>query len=246
MKKKYYWLSVFISILFLLSCSTVNNKYWENLTDRNFYFSRFLFVRKGSENAEVFKRMKDFQVNKLLKIISHKYNINIDSTDFNNFLISGDENRINATGILGKTNFTWKMHGKKDNVIELEYWNRLSLDNVYEIREYKVFIRVQGKTKAQFLGNFMDTVPELVTIAKNMGYERVEENSDNFYVNTENNSKVDLTGIGLDIKSSTAKKDKMSKPELKKIISDFINEMPKSDRKAFRDDLIKYLYQVIE
>ena len=95
MEKKSKYLLIIVSMFLLFSCSTWNKKSWENLTNRDFYFTKFTYVRKGIDKSDAFKQMKAFPVNKLLKIISHKYNINIDSSEFNDFLVIEDENKIN-------------------------------------------------------------------------------------------------------------------------------------------------------
>lgn len=240
-----------VMLLFLISsCSAWNIKEWENIQDRNFYFQKFTYYEKGIKNKKAFEEMKNFPVDKILKIIIHKYNINVDTSEYEDFLLYENTSKIEPAGILSP--YIWENNSKNTNTIELEFRKELTSKLDYTLLRYYIFLKTNGKTRAEFMGQLNEQTPNLVTIAKAMDYSRVNPNSDDSYVNNENKSVVDLTTGIFKNKPPEAKGDLAVKagknyPEkMKSEIKDYIKNLSPADRKKFRDDIIKYLYKVIE
>ncbi|MBN2039913.1 MAG: hypothetical protein JW864_07730 [Spirochaetes bacterium] len=246
MQKKTKGVLLILSIVLFFSCSTWNNKSWENLEDRTFYLSEFFIEKKLSDSDEIFKLMKEFPLYKVLKLISNKYNLEVDSSEFSDFLIMNDETRLKIGGLTG-SKYTWETEKQKDNTIEIQYWYVLNERNpAQSARSYKIYLKVKGKKRAIFEGYFIDTVPDHVIIAKGMNYSPADKKNKNLFINKDNNTTLDITDAKKDIITVSKEDDKLSKPELKKLVGDFIKDLPKSERKEFRDDLIKYLYRIVE
>ena len=64
----------------------------------------FLIYSKGINDKIAFKMMKSFPVDKILAVLSQKYNISIDSSDYADF-ISSDTPEFEDEGLLGTSMF---------------------------------------------------------------------------------------------------------------------------------------------
>ncbi len=242
---------IIVMFLFILcSCSTWSNKEWENLQDRDFHFQKFSYFEKGVNNKKVFEEMKNFPVDKILKIITHKYGIKVDTTEYEDFLRYEDTSKIEQASIFSP--FIWGNSSKNTNTIELEFRKELTEKLDYTKLRYYLYLKTGGKTRAEFLAQLNEKTPYLVTIAKSMDYSRVNPNSDDSYVNNGNKSVVDLTTGIFKNKPADAKTDIAIKPgkdypeKMKSEIREYIKNLSPADRRRFRDDTIKYLYKVIE
>jgi hypothetical protein len=242
---------IILLIFFISSCSTWSNKEWENLQDKNFHFQKFMYSQKGINSKKAFEEIKNFPADKVLKVIAHKYNINIDTSEYEEFLAYEDISNLAVTGFLNE-NYTWENKNKNTNVIELEYRRDFLNREQYNKIRFYIFINVNGKTRTEFLGELTEKVPFLLTIAKSMDYSRVDKNSDSSYVNNETKAVVDLTtgvfkNIPRDAKAGQEVKIGKDYPDkMKNDIREYIKSLSPADRKKFRDDTIKYLYKVIE
>jgi hypothetical protein len=234
-------LTILLALFFICSCASRNAKKWEELKDRDFYFQKFKYSEKGINKNKALEFMKRFPTGKILKILSHKYNINIDSSEFEDFLVSNKITEIKTKGLITDIEFIWQNKNKHENTIEFDYNNFLpNAMGFGEETEYIISLEVNDRNMDTFMGKIISKTPVLVTIANNIGYSRLNENSDDFYINKENKSVVCLTS------AAAMEKNIISKESIKKEIKEFMNTMKQDEKKKFRDDIIKFLYNVIE
>ncbi len=241
-------LTIIIGLFFISTCSTWSMKDWEKIENRNFYFSKFFIYRKGSNRQEAFDVMKNFPVREIAKIISNKYNINVDVSEFEDFIFFGNVSKIKVSGLLIESNYVWESGDKNPNTVELEYVCKLDDQTVTEIKDFRIILKSNGKDRASFFGNLYDSDPLLVIVADRLGYSRLNKDSDDFYVNNITKEKVDLR-TGPEDEKTIARRKKIitnSEEQIKQQIKDYIKDMPQDKKRKFRDDIIKYLYKVIE
>jgi hypothetical protein len=249
LQKQLFFILLFM--LLFISCSTWSKTEFEKLPDKNFNFQKFSYTQKGINGKKAFVEMKNFPTDKLLKVISHKYNISIDTSEYEDFLKFEDLSDLTITGFLNQE-YKWENKNKNKNIIEIEYRIDEKVQQQYFQRRYYIFIKIDGKSRTEFSGELSDKEPYLLTIAKDMDYSRVDKNSDNSYINDETKSVVDVsTGIFKNLPREskadlTVKIGKDYPDRMKNDIREYIKILSPADRKKFRDDTIKYLYKVIE
>ncbi len=140
-------------LLFLqLSCTLWNERDWEKLQDRQFYFSRFSYFLKGHDKATALRFMREFPVKEMMALVSVKYRIQVDMTHFRDFVDKGDASQLKAFGVIMDETFLWQNDENKKNIVEFEYVNRF-IDESGELeRSYTLTIKTGRWTRALFSG----------------------------------------------------------------------------------------------
>ncbi len=131
-----------------LSCTIWNTTQWKDLQNRDFYLTRFVVYNKGSNSTNAFRLMQSFQLKKTMEIISRKYNININISNFNEYIKNGKASDLEVFGVLTNDRFTWENTDRKLNVIEIEYnlQGKETFDGM--IPKYIINIKTDGKLRA--------------------------------------------------------------------------------------------------
>ncbi|MBN2038904.1 MAG: hypothetical protein JW864_02615 [Spirochaetes bacterium] len=143
--------------------------------------------------------MRNFPVGKLFIILSHKFDINIDSSGFGNFILSGDASQIQAKGLIFDNEFIWEDKTEHKNIISIEYREILNTDSAApDEKECNLLLTVNGKRVEWFRSICDSKEPLLVTIAGTLGYSRLNKDNDDYYINNENKSIVNLHTISTD------------------------------------------------
>jgi hypothetical protein len=241
--KKNLYMLLILSVFFISSCATWNTKDLSDLKQKTFYLQKFNYSKKGLNKKTAIDRMGKFPTEQILKILAHKCDITIDSSEFENFILSGNTSEMQAKGLFIDVEFIWENKNKHANTIEIEYENLPpSKGNVMDnIEKFTISLKINGKNKVVFMKN-IDKTQILVTIAEEMGYSRQNKDSDDYYINKENKSIVDLTAIELKEKKITVKKNLEVK--FKQEIKDYMNTLPKEEKIKFRDTFVKFLYTI--
>lgn len=104
-------ITFFIPIMAFNSCLWSQKK-WDSLEDRKFYFSRFKYVYKGDNEYGALKFMQEFPAKKVMKELEKRYNIKIDTKDFDKFIASDDTKDIRIFRFIHKEGFTWDINWK--------------------------------------------------------------------------------------------------------------------------------------
>lgn len=241
-KIKKNMLLILLLVLFSAgSCASRSAKEWDELKDRDFYFQKFKYSVKGIKKDQALEFMKRFPTKKIFKILSHKFNINIDSSEFENFFSSKNYSEFKTKGLISDLEFIWQNKNKHANTIELDYNTYFPTPLGFsDDKEYIITLKVDNRGWNTFIGKIIDNRSALQSIANSIGYSRLNENSDDFYINKENKTVVCL------VSPEAMEKTTISKESIKKQIKEYINTMKQDEKKKFRDDIIKFLYSTIE
>jgi len=241
---KYIGIIIFI-LIFANSCSTLNTKEVENLKDKKFYLQNFKYSEKGINKKTAFEIIEKFPTDRILQIISHKYSIIIDSSDFEEFIISENSPMLKTKGMLFDIAYIWENSNKHDNIIEIEYINYFSDSYKTDTdKEFVISVKAGGKTVDTFMGKIIDKIPALISIAKSMDYARVDEKNDDLYLNKITKGTVSLISSNLKEKKKIAKKN--SKEKIIQDIKNYLESISPDEKKKFRDEIIKFLYTTVE
>lgn len=146
---KIFWMLLFIPVCSsFLSCTIWNTSQWKNLQNKNFTLTRFVVYNKGGKTTGAYQLMRSFPVKKTMKIISDKYNINVNISNFTRFVNEGKADDLEVFGVLTSDRFTWEKTGKNNKVIEVEYnmQGKETFDGM--IPKYTISIKTNGKLRA--------------------------------------------------------------------------------------------------
>jgi hypothetical protein len=250
--KKFFILIIFIfSISSFSSCLTWSQKNWDSLTDRTFYFKSLKYVKKSAKKEFAFQQMKNFPFDYVFKFLSHKYDIKISVSDFEKFIISGDVSRIEAKGFLSYNEFIWKENRELINYIEVEFGEISTNNNLQLVEyEYKISIVVNGKPRETIFNKvpYYASVAEL--IPADLGYKKV---TDGIFLNKKSGKEINLatvsykpdnSSINTEIKQEVSAGNSVD--NIKKDIQEYLSGKSPDEKKKFRDELVKYLYTIIE
>jgi hypothetical protein len=160
-------LGLFIS--FNLSCKTWSKKDWEHLKDRKFTLSKIEVFSKGINKKTSFTYMKKIPVFKILQLLSNKYNIEIDSSSYEKFLVSGDYEKIKSSGILSDTDYVWQHPYKLNNEIIIKYQVEENEFSSGELKRYKIYLKSGKETRASFIGGIAKIDEILLSAAGKLG-----------------------------------------------------------------------------
>jgi hypothetical protein len=83
-------ISIILLLILTVSCTTWSKKEWDELIDRTFYFQKFKYSYKGSSREHAYYFMKEFPLKEMIAMLEKKYNIKINTDDFNKFLLDGN------------------------------------------------------------------------------------------------------------------------------------------------------------
>jgi hypothetical protein len=233
-----------LSAFFTGSCATWNAENIADLKQKIFYLQRFSCSQRGFNSKTALEKMGKFPTEQILKILSHKYNIIVDSSEFENVILSGSNSELQTKGLLVPIEFIWENKNKHTNTIEIEYENLSPLkgDPTDIIPQYIISLKIDGKKKVELMGKIIDKTQILASIAKGIGYLKQNENSDNYYINKETKSIVDLTIIEAKDKKIAAKENLETK--FKQNIKNYMDALPQEEKIKFRDNFVKFLYTI--
>lgn len=246
MSKIYFKPLIFITFtLFLslfLSCKTWSQKDWKNLKDRKFTFSKIEVFSKGINKRTSFNYMKKIPVFKILQLLSYKYNIEIDSSSYEHFLISGAYKEIKTSGILSDTDYVWQHPHELENEVIIEY--KVDKNEISEgvTISYRIYLKTGKETRAYFIGGIAKIDEILPSAAEKLGYKQITEKGPNVYVYKDTGKELILTQKKLK-QIKKVKKPEMNKSELLIInmIENYIKLLSPEEKRSFKEKLIDYL-----
>lgn len=118
---------VIISLFLSTGCIFDAKENIRKLPDKKFYFTEFQFILPGQtkENAIIF--FKQFPVKKLLFMLAEEYKINIDMSDYNEFVKNGVSGNLKPDGSFRITKHTWNKTENEKNritfIFEQDYFD---------------------------------------------------------------------------------------------------------------------------
>ncbi|MBN2401500.1 MAG: hypothetical protein JXN64_03795 [Spirochaetes bacterium] len=255
-KKNLFFVYIVLTAL-ILSCSSMSEREWNNLQDRNFYFQKFTLVKKGINDKIAFQMMKSFPVDKMLALLAHKYNITVDSSEYHDLILSEDAQEFKEQSIFNllKSEYTWESTNKNPNSIEFTHYFLFDSLKVQEDVKYKIVIKVNDKVKETIYNDLYQNESTVEYLAKGIGYSRLNPKSDAIFVNNKTKAQIDLTKASFSqvtavpaktTDTAAGKPRTITENTIKQDIKQYINKMTPGNRKKFRDSIIKYLYSEIE
>ena len=150
-------ISLILSLVLVASCTTWSKKDWDELIDRTFYFQRFKYTYKGSSRQHAYYFMKDFPVKEMVALLEKKYNIKIDTKDFDKFLQDGNYQKEvkSLTDTFLDTDFIWESKNPQRYEIWFEYMTVFSNEGD-KLLSYELEIITNKKVRKYFFGNIFD------------------------------------------------------------------------------------------
>ena len=245
-------ISLAITVCFLLSftgCSLISAKEYEIIQGRDYQLQKVYFIQKGATQQTILKAMHSIQVIKTMRLMEHKYNINIDCTEFDIFLLNDDATKIKAEGLLSKTEFTWESKTIFPNIIEYT----VTLDSFsnpgVETKDYSIIIKVGGKEAARINGNFLADAPTFQETAKRLNYQKKEVPGE-VYTNLDTMQDIDLNAVS-EKKAGDAEVRKLKEyitkqKEIQTLIKSQTETLPSEYRQKYKDDIVNYLDEVLK
>ena len=172
--KKYFktaLLLILAALLSSLSCARMTKEDYDSIRGRSFCFNGFLYHRRMIDNQKAFRYMKGFPVNRVLKIMEHRYGITIDSSAYDIFMSVNDENRLTTSGILSTLNYSWQGKTSCRDIIELEIAVNEGSEPSIEARcEFNILLKLDNSKKFTVSGSIGSMSDPLPSIAKRLGY----------------------------------------------------------------------------
>jgi hypothetical protein len=150
-------ISIILSLILVSSCTTWSKKDWDELIDRTFYFQKFKYTYKGSSREHSYYFMKEFPMKEMLGLIEKKYNIKIDTTEYDKFLLDGNFQKEvkSVSGTFLDNDFTWEAKTKQRYEIWFEYMTLFSNEGDKSLT-FELEIITNKKTRKYFFGNIFD------------------------------------------------------------------------------------------
>ncbi len=232
----------FIIILLLVqfSCETFQRSDLTDFRKKKFYLTKFTYFNGGINRKQAYGFMKDINLWKILAVLSHKYNINIDYSDFDIFLLSGSDSEIRVEGLIKDDEYIWEYKGKRPLSVEFEYHvavNPATSDDEYK---YKLIFKKGGKRIEGFYGDIFDKNDLLAVIASAAGFKVMPQ--ERTYFVDDQGKRIKFHRIPLN-KDETVKLDRaMMERKIKDDISNYMRKLSEQEKKEFRDNLINFIY----
>ena len=217
-----------------------NHRDWQQLQDRKFYFNSFTYSHNGGSKVLAYSRMKSAPIRQILDLAEKKYSISIDSTEYENFLVSGSPSAIKASGIMIEKDFVWKGTNEDCNTVDMVLV--VALDDLEFIGyNYQFILKTNGKTRAFAQGTVKKKEMVYPHLAKQLGADSASL------------SAIALTSAAsLKNQSSSGRADLNSAPsyksrqwavegKIKEQIDSYSRKLTPEDRKQFKDDMERFI-----
>ncbi len=136
------------------SCAHWGKKEWSALKDRSFTFSSFYVHSKFDKKKRVFSRMKSFPLEKVSKRLGEIYGIAVEADEFTSFIDKTDYKKIKQTGLIFKSDFTWRLKKPPANQVTFEMSRVIHDGQASGIYLYKYSFKIisGGEVRARFFG----------------------------------------------------------------------------------------------
>jgi hypothetical protein len=238
-----------ISAALLCSCGGISKKDYEAIQGRKYKFTRFYIFQSGTDQEHAMKLMKTVQADRLCRILEHKFGVSVDSSEYELFIFSGDYTKIATGGLLKNLDFTWESGSGAADSMELSIFIRDKQHSADAENEFNLLIRAGGENRLRISGTIMKFDDSLQTMAKRLRYKRLNENSDDIYASMDTGEQVRVaespdreTRLALEVAKNYTGNLEALKSESKKRM----DAIPVKDRRKFRNDMVKYLDELVK
>jgi len=239
MKNRILKISAFILItLSLLSGCLFNTKEdWDKLPDRKFCLSEFHFVLLAQSKEEAFEFFRKFPVKKLMFILAKEYNIKVDISEFNNFIITKNLSEIEAKGLLRTVENSWKKSSAGNNKITLIF-EQDYLDESTKKLKIGVYRGNSTLKIIQLEMNKIDSIFKQLNIYLPSSKESLVEYEEKNY------DKISPIPLIIESNNSFPVVEEPDGPvKIKTMIDNYVKTLDKKERDNFKHDIIDYIYQ---
>ncbi|TAL39964.1 MAG: hypothetical protein EPN93_00140 [Spirochaetes bacterium] len=166
--------SLAVSVAFLVSCTIWSQRQWDELPDKTFRLSSFVYYNKAADKGSAFTFMKSYPVRDISTLLRKKYGIVLDTTEFESFLSDqGNERNLDASGVFVYERFAWTAHAPAIQVCELEYEIAMGDDSTERRRSWTVRLLTQGKSRLVLTDFLEDGEPVPHSLAGRLGIQKI-------------------------------------------------------------------------
>lgn len=218
------------------SCTMWNERDWAALQDRRFHFQRFLFTHLGGSSESAFAVMKQARIAELMPLVERKYGIQADMSEFAAFLEHGGPAGLSATGALMNSEFFWKSATPRGNSIEFEYHVK-SDDYDTGGYHYRLILLSGGKVRAFLSGTVRKSDDLYPSLAKNLGGSLPAETSAAPPARVSPSS----TRPAPTAPPPAGRRQYGEEGRIKDMIDSYIRALPPSERKAFAEEMSRFI-----
>ena len=239
MKNKHISFISFIMFLFInLNCFTGQKTDWNDIPDKRFYFTQFQYVYHGSNKDKALQFFKNFPVKKIIYLLAKEYNIEVDITDFNNFIKSSELSQIESHGLIRDEKQIWNINKVQNNKIVFIFEQDMVND-----RDIKFTINISSGDKE--LRTIKVTPNRIDFIFKQLEFSLKSSKENAKEYDEKNLAAVSLSPMVIEDQTFAAdKKDRQDKlKEIKSKINDYVNQLNQDQKKEFKHDIIDYIYK---
>nr|HPJ40237.1 hypothetical protein [Spirochaetota bacterium] len=222
------------------SCTMWNHRDWQQLQDRKFYFNSFTYTHNGGSKVLAYSRMKEAPMRRILDLAEKKYSISIDSTEYDNFLVSGSPSLIKASGILMEKDFVWKGTKTGRNTVDMVLV--VALDDLeFNGYNYQFILTTNGKTRAFAQGTVKKKEMVYPDLAKQLGADSASLSA--IALTSAAALKNQSTAGPADSNSAPSYKSRQWAVEgkMKDQIDAYSRQLTPEDRKQFKDDMTRFI-----
>ena len=128
MNKRHCSIIVLCAAVLLSGCTMWNSRDWNRLNDKQFYFTKFVYVHRGLGKKKAMAFMDEFPVRKMLDLLEKRRGIEIDTAQYDAFLEAKDYEVIDETGFFQGNTYTWKDTLKRVNSVEFSIMYDFDVD----------------------------------------------------------------------------------------------------------------------
>jgi hypothetical protein len=214
---------------------------WGSLPDKKFYLTEFQYVHIDKDKKYAYDIMCNFPAMKVLYILSKEYNIEIDMSDYYRFIKTGNSSQIKTEGFVRNEKFTWKSatitsENKIIITFEKDYFDETKMKvslNIFAGNKKIKSISIDF-SRMDYLFKQLDFY-----ISKTDQYAAEFDNND--YASKDKVPGLILGEPGIRISTGTDKKN-----EIKSMVEEYVKTLDSEQKKAFKHEIIDYIYKLCE
>ena len=232
---------VFIIVLFIFitGCAVLSSKKWENLADRKFYLVEFQYIHKGDKKETAFNDIKNFPVKKIMYALARDYNIEIDLSDYNKFIKTGNTAEIKTAGFFRDEKFTW-------NSPKADIKNSIVI--VYEkdyFDESKMKSTITAYSDNKILKKIDISFSDKDRIFKQFKYYlSLAEESFSEYDKNDFEDKNNVPGLILGYYEPVVHAEADPTEDIKSKLENHVKSLSQEQKEIFKHEMIDYIYKI--
>ncbi len=236
MNKKYI---LIILLFFLTACALPNQKKISQIKNRSFRLNSFTYILTAQDKKDAMKFFSEFPVKKIMFMLAREYNIKIDISDFQKFLVVKNKSDIKLFYGFRAEKSRWPVNiDSSGNNIDI------SFEKDY-IGEADSKFRINISSGGSVLHSIATEVSQVEYIFKQLEYFLKSGKESAIEYDLKNYNKVKPVPLIVEFSGSkafTIKKNE-GKNKILKMIEDHMGNLSKEEREQFKHDIIDYMYK---